>query len=901
MKKITVSILTTLLMLSMVFSSSVFAAEKEVSAWDAFLGLFSGNATTTATEAVGVEYRGHIQNVGNYPLDGTWIQGPTRLGTVGQSLRLEGFWIQLTNKPADVNIEYEVHVQNVGWMAPVDNGDFAGTEGKSQQIEAIKIRLVKDNGEAVTDYSVNYRGHVQNIGDTAWYTNGQQLGTDGQFLRLEALEVEIVKNPADLAAYNAAKAAVAQADYTAASWTAYQAVVAANVVTTDNLQSEVDAATAAITAAQANLVLVPKVTSVTAINGTSVAVTFSTAIDKNTIDEGDFSFVELDTFAGVDNIVTGVLDGKLSTDGKTYTLTTNDGASVFRGRYDVKVVADAFRSTANVGIAKYTATLTFADTTAPKVTKVKATPVDATHADVVLTYDEQIGDAGTLNVNGQSLDTGVIAADNLTALFANVAIDEDTAYTGVLVGAADIAGNIAGSQNISITATADTTLPTVTVTAKNTILSLKFSEEIDPATVAVAIGAFDLDPLTLTLDDTDTTDTTYTIDALPALTDLDVTFINNAKVVVSLYEDLAGNVGKIKTTYLNLKADTTAPVLTSKELVDNQLVLKFDEAVVEGTGVTVAANLALSFVDADGVITPLTAATWDIVMGVEDDMATPVIGKDLNNNGWIDANSDEEKYVVIAFTDADGQIIGTDGNLVDGDYTFSWAKGLFVDASANQVAAAKFTLSPSTSSSTTADVIYSAAISNVETPINSHILVSYTDGTDPIEMSADALIVSNYKLAGAALPTGTTAAFYGDKTQVLITLPQGSITANGVRTLVATNVTSTLGHTINTDDQGTVTVALVENVLPTFKSMAIDTNTQATATFSETLTDTALDGVAGVTVKVNGTEVTTAHLQVVSGKLVITGLADLTDDSKVTLVFSSTDLQDLNGNVVADN
>ena len=60
--------------------------------------------------------------------------------------------------------------------------------------------------------------------------------------------------PADLTAYEAALAAVTEADYTEASWATYQEVVAANVVTVENTQAEVDAAEAAITAAQAYLV-----------------------------------------------------------------------------------------------------------------------------------------------------------------------------------------------------------------------------------------------------------------------------------------------------------------------------------------------------------------------------------------------------------------------------------------------------------------------------------------------------------------------------------------------------------------------------------------------------------------------------------------------------------------------
>ncbi|WP_068646422.1 S-layer homology domain-containing protein [Paenibacillus antarcticus] len=61
---------------------------------------------------------------------------------------------------------------------------------------------------------------------------------------------------ADLTAYNATLAAVAKADYTPDSWTIYQTVVSANVVTTANTQRQVNAATAAIQAAQKALVKV---------------------------------------------------------------------------------------------------------------------------------------------------------------------------------------------------------------------------------------------------------------------------------------------------------------------------------------------------------------------------------------------------------------------------------------------------------------------------------------------------------------------------------------------------------------------------------------------------------------------------------------------------------------------
>ncbi len=59
---------------------------------------------------------------------------------------------------------------------------------------------------------------------------------------------------ANLSAYDAALAAVTSTGYTSGSWSTYQSVVADNVVTAQDTQAAVDAATAAITAAQANLV-----------------------------------------------------------------------------------------------------------------------------------------------------------------------------------------------------------------------------------------------------------------------------------------------------------------------------------------------------------------------------------------------------------------------------------------------------------------------------------------------------------------------------------------------------------------------------------------------------------------------------------------------------------------------
>ena len=62
--------------------------------------------------------------------------------------------------------------------------------------------------------------------------------------------------PSDVSAYNATLAAVTESNYTTVSWSTYQGVVAANVVTTANSQTEVNTATSNITTAQGSLVTV---------------------------------------------------------------------------------------------------------------------------------------------------------------------------------------------------------------------------------------------------------------------------------------------------------------------------------------------------------------------------------------------------------------------------------------------------------------------------------------------------------------------------------------------------------------------------------------------------------------------------------------------------------------------
>ncbi|WP_169727725.1 leucine-rich repeat protein [Acetobacterium malicum] len=235
--------------------------------WALMTLVFLGFPATAlaADNPPGVAYRGHIQDFGDYPTDGSWVDSPAIIGTVGQSKRIEGFEIKLTGTvPEGMELRYNVHVQNKGWLYDENDsadwpkdGAYAGTRGNSLRIEAVKIVLTDSEGKPVGGYAVQYRGHVQNVGDlpaddSQWLTDGEQLGTVGSSLRLEALLVQVVKTgqkDADLSDYTALLAQLDQlseADYTAPSWAALQSAITAHPVTVKNSQTEVDAAVAAI-------------------------------------------------------------------------------------------------------------------------------------------------------------------------------------------------------------------------------------------------------------------------------------------------------------------------------------------------------------------------------------------------------------------------------------------------------------------------------------------------------------------------------------------------------------------------------------------------------------------------------------------------------------------------------
>lgn len=237
MNKLGVNLFICVLMISMFFSTNVFATEIE----------------TEELNLDGVTYRTHIENEG-------WAQGwmynGAKSGSEGKSQRLEAIEIELSgNMPEGMGIQYQTHVQNKGWSQGwVSNGELSGTVAESLRLEAIQIKLT---GDTDGDYTVKYRTHIQNDGwKQGWVADGATSGSEGKGLRLEAIEIVIEKTPGKIAydKYLAVLNQVNEADYTAATWTAYKKVVDVNVVKRDDIANKMTEATLAIEKAQASLV-----------------------------------------------------------------------------------------------------------------------------------------------------------------------------------------------------------------------------------------------------------------------------------------------------------------------------------------------------------------------------------------------------------------------------------------------------------------------------------------------------------------------------------------------------------------------------------------------------------------------------------------------------------------------
>ena len=181
----------------------------------ALLPMASVKAAIDRADDPSLVYSAHVQNVG-WTLASKAGVGESEVaeslaGSEGKSQRLEALKVTFT-APTGATLSCNAHVQGIGWTGwtKLEGKDvLIGTEGQSKRLEAIKFSVTGLKG-----FEIKYRAHVQGYGWMDWVTADDStdvtsnfVGTKGECKRIEAIEVLILKT-ADAELFDAHQAAI---------------------------------------------------------------------------------------------------------------------------------------------------------------------------------------------------------------------------------------------------------------------------------------------------------------------------------------------------------------------------------------------------------------------------------------------------------------------------------------------------------------------------------------------------------------------------------------------------------------------------------------------------------------------------------------------------------------------
>lgn len=132
-----------------------------------------------------IKVKAHVQDLG-------WLApvGDGEVaGTTGKGYRMEGVQIQCPDLLGGNGIQYRAHMEDEGWQGWKNSGDTAGTIGKSKRMEAIEIKLT---GALAGTFDIYYRAHCADYGWLGWACNGESAGTTGGSKQMEAVQVKLL-------------------------------------------------------------------------------------------------------------------------------------------------------------------------------------------------------------------------------------------------------------------------------------------------------------------------------------------------------------------------------------------------------------------------------------------------------------------------------------------------------------------------------------------------------------------------------------------------------------------------------------------------------------------------------------------------------------------------------------
>ena len=135
-----------------------------------------------------IHYRAHVQHLGTLAV----VRDGQIAGTTGSGYNMEGLYIDLRTlrrKYPEAKLAAKVHIQGIGWKKydNVEHDTLLGTTGQNRRIEAIELEMTGlPNG-----MNVYYRPHIESTGWSDWIPGGFSAGTVGIKKAIEAIQIKV--------------------------------------------------------------------------------------------------------------------------------------------------------------------------------------------------------------------------------------------------------------------------------------------------------------------------------------------------------------------------------------------------------------------------------------------------------------------------------------------------------------------------------------------------------------------------------------------------------------------------------------------------------------------------------------------------------------------------------------
>lgn len=154
----------------------------------------SGNESTAPVQNpgnpvndCGLYYRAHCQTAGTLAP----VRDGQTAGTTGYKKRMEGFWIDLRKvreKYPEAKLSAKVHIQGAGWVKydNVEHDTLLGTTGQGKRMEAVELALAGVPGK-----NIYTQLHLAGHGWTGWIPGGFASGSTGLGIAVEAARFKI--------------------------------------------------------------------------------------------------------------------------------------------------------------------------------------------------------------------------------------------------------------------------------------------------------------------------------------------------------------------------------------------------------------------------------------------------------------------------------------------------------------------------------------------------------------------------------------------------------------------------------------------------------------------------------------------------------------------------------------